>query len=411
MQNKDFGPEPGPAVAPIQRPQFGQTTPGTEVKCKPIFDSNRNPDRQIDRLGKRVGPANPTWGPESEQRVRSLLRRHWFLAGLLAVVVIGFAFSEPLRHLPEMSLLRNGIVVTVLFLMAFPLAFGDLQGAIRRPFAAMLATLINAGILPLIARAASLLASGDFAIGINLMAAIPCTLASAAVWTRRAGGNDSVALIVTIVTNSLCFLITPFWLLWTTGSEITITIGASPDGKGLSLIDMVTKLFVVVVLPMAFGQLARLLPNAGNWATRNKFSLGIFAQIGVLMMVLLGCISCGLKLRGLPTDQMPTVLSFAVMIALVLGIHLCALFLGIGAARQLKFSRPEEIAIAFAGSQKTLMIGLAIATEFYTANPLAILPMVAFHVGQLFLDTAVADRYMAAEFASAHPEEPLIEGD
>ncbi|WP_158261096.1 MULTISPECIES: bile acid:sodium symporter family protein [Pirellulaceae] len=343
--------------------------------------------------------------------MRSLLKRHWFLAGLLAVVIVGFAFSEPLRHLPDMHILRNGIVVTVLFLMAFPLAFGDLHSAIRRPAAAILATLINAGILPLIAWGGSLLSSGDFAIGINLMAAIPCTLASAAVWTRRAGGNDSIALIVTIVTNSLCFLITPFWLLWTTGSHITITLWASPDGKGLSLAEMMMKLFLLVVLPMALGQLARLLPGAGSWATKNKFQLGIVAQIGVLCMVLLGCISCGLKLRNLPTDQMPTILSFGVMIGLVLAIHMSALLLGVGVAKQLRFPRSEEIAIAFAGSQKTLMIGLAIASEFYTANPLAILPMVAFHVGQLFLDTAVADRYMAAEFEKAHPEEPLIEGD
>jgi len=299
-------------------------------------------------------------------------------------------------------------VVTVLFLMAFPLAFGDLHGAIRRPAAAILATVINAGILPLIAWGAAWLSSGDFAIGINLMAAIPCTLASAAVWTRRAGGNDSIALIVTIVTNSLCFLITPFWLLWTTGSHITITIWASQDTQGLSLADMMTKLFLLVVLPMAVGQLARLIPKAGNWATRNKFQLGIVAQLGVLSMVLLGCISCGLKLRSLPTDEMPTLLSFAVMIGLVLAVHMSALLLGVGISRQLQFPRREEIAIAFAGSQKTLMIGLAIATEFYSANPLAILPMVAFHVGQLFLDTAVADRYMSAEFQKTQAEEPPI---
>ncbi|RCS49205.1 bile acid:sodium symporter family protein [Bremerella cremea] len=326
--------------------------------------------------------------------MRSILRRHWFLAGLMVVVSVGFAFSEPLRELPNMAVLRNGIVVTVLFLMAFPLAFGDLHNAVRRPAASLLATGMNFGVLPLIAWALSLLAAGDFAIGINLIAAIPCTLASAAVWTRRAGGNDSAALVVTIVTNSLCFLVTPFWLLWTTGSEITITVWPDPTGKGLSLVDMVSKLFVLIVLPMALGQLARLIPKAGDWASRHKFSLSIIAQIGILAMVLLGCISCGLKLRSLPAAEMPTLFSFATMIVLVLTVHFSTLVMGAGIARRLRFSRPDEIAIAFSGSQKTLMIGLAIATEFYTASPLAILPMVAYHVGQLFLDTAVADHYL-----------------
>ena len=44
-------------------------------------------------------------------------------------------------------------------------------------------------------------------------ATAPCTLASAAVWTRRAGGNDAVAILVTFITNATCFLVTPFWLI------------------------------------------------------------------------------------------------------------------------------------------------------------------------------------------------------
>ena len=326
--------------------------------------------------------------------------------GLLAVVLGGFIFSEPLRPLPDMWVLRNGIVVTVLFLMSFPLAFGDLRNSVRRPQAAFLATFMNAGVLPLIAWGASLLSTGGLAVGINLMAAIPCTLASAAVWTRRAGGNDSTALIVTIVTNSLCFVVAPFWLFWTTGSQITITLWPATEGRGLSMVEMMVKLFLLVVLPMAAGQVARLIPGAGGWATQNKGKLSTVAQLGILSMVLLGCISCGLKLRELPTDQMPSLIAFAVMILLVLGVHLSALLLGVGLARKLRFPRTEEIAVAFAGSQKTLMIGLAIATEFYPIYPLAILPMVAYHVGQLFVDTVVADRYLSAEFARMNAELP-----
>lgn len=332
--------------------------------------------------------------------MRKFLVRHWFLGGLAAAVVTGFAFAEPLSALPDVWVLRNGIVVVVLFLMSFPLALGDLQRAVRRPGGAVLATLVNYGALPLIAWAASLLSSGDLAIGINVMAAIPCTLASAAVWTRRAGGNDSTALIVTLVTNAFCFLVTPFWLYWTTGSHITISLGIPTDGRGLSLLEMMIKLFFLVVLPMMAGQLARAIPAAGNWATENKKILSNVAQTGILAMVMLGCISCGLKLRALPTDQMPHLGNFAAMIVLVLAVHVTALGLGVGVARQLKFPRAEEIAVAFAGSQKTLMIGLALVTEFYPSHPLAILPMVAYHVGQLFIDTVVADRYL-----SAHPAE------
>jgi sodium/bile acid cotransporter 7 len=58
--------------------------------------------------------------------------------------------------------------------------------------------------------------------------------------------------------------------------------------------------------------------------------------------------------------------------------------------------RKDQAAVAFAGSQKTLMIGLAIAVEF---GGLAVLPMMAYHVGQLLVDTLLADRLRAGEIA------------
>ena len=44
---------------------------------------------------------------------------------------------------------------------------------------------------------------------------------------------------------------------------------------------------------------------------------------------------------------------------------------------------------AFAGSQKTLMVGLSVATELQVS----IVPIVIFHSAQLIFDTFVADRF------------------
>ena len=57
-------------------------------------------------------------------------------------------------------------------------------------------------------------------VGILVVGAIPSTLASAAVWTRRAGGNDAVAILGTIVTNLSCFVVTPVWLFQMTGETV-----------------------------------------------------------------------------------------------------------------------------------------------------------------------------------------------
>ena len=49
-----------------------------------------------------------------------------------------------------------------------------------------------------------------------------------------------------------------------------------------------------------------------------------------------------------------------------------------------------ELPLAFRESQKTLAVGLHVAVTYF--GGLAILPMVAYQVGQLFLDARIADR-------------------
>ena len=90
------------------------------------------------------------------------------------------------------------------------------------------------------------------------------------------------------------------------------------------------------------------------------------------------------------------------MMVLVAGVHLAAWGIGFWSAGSLGVSRPDQIGVAFAGSQKTLMVGLAIAIEF---GGLAVLPMVAYHVEQLLIDTLLADWLRRKDAAS--PEAPI----
>ncbi|MEK6236447.1 MAG: bile acid:sodium symporter, partial [Planctomycetales bacterium] len=137
--------------------------------------------------------------------MKQFLARRWFLLALTLVLAVGFAFAAPLS--PWVGRLpRNWIVASVMFLMALPLDLGRMTNALRRPKAVLLAVGVNALLTPLFAWALSSMQSGDLAVGLMIAASVPCTIASAAVWTRKAGGDDAVALLVTMITNSLCFL-------------------------------------------------------------------------------------------------------------------------------------------------------------------------------------------------------------
>jgi len=77
------------------------------------------------------------------------------------------------------------------------------------------------------------------------------------------------------------------------------------------------------------------------------------------------------------------------MIGCVVGVHTGVLFAGHAIGQIIALPRADRIAVGFGGSQKTLMIGLHIATTYY--GGLAMLPMITYHIAQLLLDTLIAD--------------------
>ena len=106
-----------------------------------------------------------------------------------------------------------------------------------------------------------------------------------AVWTRRAGGDDSLAIMVTIITNLLCFFVTPAWVYYLAGNE-------TDQAK---FVGTIFKLLYFVVIPMIVGQLVRFHQSSAKWATAQKRWLSLAAQLGVLFMIFLGAVSTGIR--------------------------------------------------------------------------------------------------------------------
>ncbi len=124
-----------------------------------------------------------------------------------------------------------------------------------------LAILLNTVMVPLLAWPLSFCLNSELGYGLIVAAAAPCTLASAAVWTRRAGGNDSVAILVTIVTNSLCFVITPMW--------VYLLIGRASDSlEQVDFSGTIWKLLLLVVCRCRWDPLG----CTGDWILAGSFS-------------------------------------------------------------------------------------------------------------------------------------------
>jgi sodium/bile acid cotransporter 7 len=92
-------------------------------------------------------------------------------------------------------------------------------------------------------------------------------------------------------------------------------------------------------------------------------------------------------------------------LGLCLAMHLVALYTGLASGRLLRFANKESIAIAFGCSQKTLPVGLVLASFFETTYPLVVLPLVFYHVTQLTVDTLIAERWASAPTPAAPGKE------
>lgn len=317
-----------------------------------------------------------------------LLCNSWFLWTLVLVLAVGGVFGHygPSFLVDGYLRLVQPSVTTaiVLFLMAFSLDASKRTAALLQPTASVFGCVLNLGVLPLLAwPLAAAQSLRDFEVGLIVTAATPCTLATASVFTRRAGGNDAVSLVTTLITNLACVVITPLWLL------------AYFDRTGnFDSWGMIQRLLLTVFLPVILGQLAQLPAAADRFVKVHRSRIGLVAQLFVLLLVSVAATDAGRALSVQPV--WPSLSAAVVLLLSCSGLHGAALALGWWGSRGLRLDRSDTIAVAIAGSQKTLPVGLMlVASPELTgpAAPFVTFPLVVYHAVQLILDGILAERW------------------
>lgn len=319
--------------------------------------------------------------------MKSFLAKKWFLIGLVSAIsggiIYGWQLPDRIDGITEFVHPR-WLTGLVLFLMSVTLDSRQLHASYRAPAPVMLAVGLNYLVVPAAAWGLmSLQMSEDFRYGLMIAGSVPCTMAAASVWTRKAKGNDAISLLVTMSTNAMCFAVTPLWI------NLAIPAGAAH----LDAWDMVRRLVEAVLIPCAAGQLLRRIGVIADFATRAKTGLGGVAQCLVLVLVLFAALKSGRNLSE--TNTRVSLIAVAVVWGSCVAIHVTVLCAGRYFSGKLGFTDADGKAVAISGSQKTLPIGVYIATDptMFGAFPFAVFPMLMYHASQLFVDTAIAERW------------------
>jgi len=319
-----------------------------------------------------------------------LIRKHWFIVGLLGVVALA-----GLR--PEWGA-AGGVLKTewsstlgimlIFFLQGWVLPVEQLK---RGLLSWRLHLGIQAGIflaMPLlcclIAWPLKGLLPQPLWVGMLFLGVLPSTISSAIIYTSEAGGNAAIALVNTTLSNLGGIIITPLWLL------ILLKTGGLEMQPIVPTLIQVSKL---ILLPLLAGQLSRLVSH--SLADRSKSRVGKANSL-IILFIIYASLSDSV-LSGAWSGQSKALISYTVglAVALLLMAHLMVF----AAIKWGSFSHEECPAILFCITQKTLAAGVPMAKSVFGLHPmlgLILLPVLVYHPLQLLVGAFWIHHFKAA---------------
>jgi len=273
---------------------------------------------------------------------------------LVALIFLFTGLTLPWRSLlSAVAHWRLQLAILALSLLLTPLALWALQDALSSLLGAELAT------------------------GLVILAALPTTITSGVVLTREAGGNVAAAVLAAAGGNLLGVVVSPLW--------ISLAVGTQAE---LDPWPVMRSLALLVLAPLALGMLLRLGCRA--WCDERRKQLGIASNL-CLLLILWPSLAGGF-VNG---DSLPASGTIALAGGLAVALHLLLLAAAWGTGRALGFARDDRICLLFAGSHKTLALGLPLLVLLFGDDPrlaLFSLPLVIYHPLQLVIDAAIAPR-------------------
>lgn len=314
-------------------------------------------------------------------RFLSYLRPDRFTVALVATAAAATILPATGAAIPVLKAVIAGSIALLFFLQGARLARETvIEGIVhwRLHLTVFAATFILFPILGLmLSRSLESVLAPGIAMGVLYLCLLPSTIQSSITFTSMANGNVAAAICSASASNMLGVFLTPLLMSLFMHTEGTIPLSS------------IGSVVMQLLVPFVVGHLAR--PWIGGWVERRRRLTGIVDRGAILLVVYYAfgeAVTYGLWSQLGPRDLIVLVLLSGVLLALVLAVMT-------GTSRLLGFSRPDEIAIVFCGSKKSLGSGVPIASILFPAAMVGaiILPVMLFHQIQLIVCAVLARWY------------------
>jgi sodium/bile acid cotransporter 7 len=318
----------------------------------------------------------------------------WFLVALVAVVLAAIAWPEPgakggFLHIDWIAGYGIAVVFFVYGLTLAPEKLRQGLGHWRLHITVQLGTFV---LFPLVVLALGLVfrryVPDAVWTGFFFLAAVPSTVSSSVAMTSLARGNVPAAIFNATLSSLIGVFLTPLLMAWFVATT----------GESLPLGQIIVKVVLLVLLPVAIGQVARLW--LADWAKANGGWLKFIDRF-IILAIVYGSFSDSI-VAGIWSRHDATLL--IEMLVGVIALFFIVYGLMTIPCRLLAFNREDTIACLFCASKKSLATGVPMAILMFGTAPelgLIIVPLMLYHFCQLVIVSIIANRYSATAPAPA----------
>jgi solute carrier family 10 (sodium/bile acid cotransporter), member 7 len=217
----------------------------------------------------------------------------------------------------------------------------------------------------------------DVALGFLFLGILPSTVQSATSYCAIARGNVAASVVASAFINLVGVLLSP----------LLFALLASAAGVNITT-DTVLKIAAILVLPFSLGQIFQrwMRPfvsrhkDLTGWLDKGAIALAVYVSFSAAIVA-----GMWNRVSGIEFGWLALALSFWLLLAFA-GTWILGGIIG--------FSRGDRKTLLFSGAQKSVAIGAPLAAIIFAPERagLVILPLIFYHLAQLFISAPIAVR-------------------